>query len=230
MLEENDNPLYRYQCNFQESVLISDIPIPEEICIALGERKIHNSLLADESCEVLAFSYLFPTGKFGYNVKRIYKLSPIKYFNQRLLSYTQLFASEADYIFYALSVTKQLKIDSTNNFKINIDLKKVCGRHVISQMLTNHFSETVKAFLSKDEAYQFMGNIKGTPAYWKKILFEVLNMAKQLGLPTFFMTLSCADLPWDKLISIIASFRGEILMQEEMDHMDFFYKMHLSES
>ena len=64
----------------------------------------------------------------------------------------------------------------------------------------------------------------------KKILFEVLNMAKQLGLPTFFMTLSCADLPWDKLISIIASFRGEILMQEEMDHMDFFYKMHLSES
>ena len=80
-LNGNDNPLYRYQCNSQESVLILDIPIPEEICIAPGEGKIPNSLLTDESCEVLAFSYLFQTGKFGYNVQRINKLSPIKYFN-----------------------------------------------------------------------------------------------------------------------------------------------------
>ena len=39
-----------------------------------------------------------------------------------------------------------------------------------------------------------MGNIEGIPAYWKKFFFEVLAMVKQLGLPTFFMTLSCADL------------------------------------
>ena len=164
-LEENDNPLYRFQCNFQESVLIPNISIPEQICIALGEGKMPNSLLADESGEVLAFPYLFPTGKFGYHDQRINKLSPIKYFNQRLLNYTQLFASEVDYIFYALSVTQQLKINS----QINIALKKVCGGQLTVQVLTNNFSETVTAFLSKDEAYQFMGNIKGTPAHWKKI-------------------------------------------------------------
>ena len=39
-----------------------------------------------------------------------------------------------------------------------------------------------------------MYTIKGTPAYWKKFLYEVLAMVKQLGLPTFFMTLSCANL------------------------------------
>ena len=38
-LKGNDNPLYRYQCNSQESVLISDILIPEKICIAPGEEK-----------------------------------------------------------------------------------------------------------------------------------------------------------------------------------------------
>ena len=86
-LEGNDNPLYRYQCNSQERVLIPDIPIPEEICIAPGEGKISNSLLTDESSEVLAFLYLFPTGKVGYNVQRINKLSPIKYFNQRHLNH-----------------------------------------------------------------------------------------------------------------------------------------------
>ena len=72
--EENDNPLYRYQYNSQESVLISDIPIPEEICVAPGEGKIPNSLLTDESCEVLEFPYLFPTAKFGYDVQRIDKV------------------------------------------------------------------------------------------------------------------------------------------------------------
>ena len=147
-LEENDNPLYRYQCNSQESVLILDIPIPEEICIAPGEGKIPNSLLTDESSEVLAFLYLFPTGKFGYNVQRINKLSPIKYFNQRLLNYTQLFVSESDYIFYALSVTQQLKINS----QINIALKKVCRGQLTAQVLTNNFSGTVKAFFCKDKA------------------------------------------------------------------------------
>ena len=39
-----------------------------------------------------------------------------------------------------------------------------------------------------------MSKIKGTPAYWKKFLDKVLAMVKQLGLPTFFMTLSCVDL------------------------------------
>ena len=67
-----------------------------------------------------------------------------------------------------------------------------------------------------------MGNIKGTPPYCKKILCEVSSMVTQLELPTFFMTLICADLQWDELISIIASLRGEILTQEEIDHVDFF--------
>ena len=147
-LEENDNPLYRYQCNSQESVLIPDISIPEQICIAPGEGKMPNSLLADESGEVLSFSYLFPTGKSGYNVQRINKLSPIKYFNQRLLNYTQLFVSESDYIFYALSVTQQLKINS----QINIALKKFCRGQLTAQVLTNNFSGTVKAFFCKDKA------------------------------------------------------------------------------
>ena len=48
----------------------------------------------------------------------------------------------------------------------------VGGRQLTSQMLTNNFSETVKAFLSKDEAYQFMANIKGTPAYWKNFFVK----------------------------------------------------------
>ena len=62
------------------------------------------------------------------------------------------------------------------------------------------------------------------------MLCEVLSMVKQLGLPTFFMTLSCVGLQRDEPLSIIASLRGEILTQEEIDHMKFFYKLRLSQS
>ena len=52
------------------------------------------------------------------------------------------------------------------------------------------------------------------------LLHEVLAMVKQLGLPTFFMTLSCADLRWNKLISVTAKLNGENLEEDDIDNMD----------
>ena len=68
-----------------------------------------------------------------------------------------------------------------------------------------------------------MYHIKGTPAYWKRrFLFEVLAMVKQLGLPTYFMTLSCADLRWNELVSIISKLNGENLTDEQINNMTYF--------
>ena len=106
--------------------------------------------------------------KFGYNIERKVKLSPVGYVNQQLLNYTQLFASEADYIFYALPVTQQLKLSS----QINIASKKFCSGHVTAGMQSSNFEETVKSFLTKDDVYQFMGNITGTTAYTKKFFLK----------------------------------------------------------
>ena len=49
-----------------------------------------------------------------------------------------------------------------------------------------------------------MNIVKGTPAYWQRFLFEVLAMVKQLGLPTFFLTLKCADLMLNDLVSCLS--------------------------
>ena len=46
-------------------------------------------------------------------------------FSESVLNYTKIFASDPDYIFLALSVTQQLKIQS----QINIAMKKVCSGH-----------------------------------------------------------------------------------------------------
>ena len=147
-----------------------------------------------------------------------FKLSPVKYFNQRLLNYKQKFSSDPDYIFYALSVVQQLNLNS----QINIAMKKMCTNQLTAGMLSQNFEETVKSFIAKDEGFNFMSAIKGTPAYWKKFLLEVLAMVKQLGLPTFFMTLSCADLRWNELVSIISKLKGENLNDVQIDNMTYF--------
>ena len=48
-----------------------------------------------------------------------------------------------------------------------------------------------------------MNQITGTPAYWKKFHSKVLTMVKQLGCPTFFLTLSCTELRLNDLVEII---------------------------
>ena len=57
-------------------------------------------------------------------------------------------------------------------------MTKVCANKLTAGMLSSNFSDTVKSFIAKDEGYSFMSPIKGTPAYWKKFLLEVLAMVK----------------------------------------------------
>ena len=64
-----------------------------------------------------------------------------------------------------------------------------------------------------------MSSGKGTPANWKQILFEVLAMVKQLGVPTYFLTLSCADLRWDELPYIINKLNNLGLTEEELKNL-----------
>ena len=87
--------------------------------------------------------------------------------------------------------------------------------------LSQNFKEKISGYIANDEAYNFMNTLKGTPAYWKRFLYEVLAMIKQLGLPTFFMTLSCADLRWNELIAIIGKLKGTPYTEEDISSMNY---------
>ena len=61
----------------------------------------------------------------------------------------------------------------------------------------------------------------GTQAYWKKFLHKVLAIVKQLGIPTFFLTLSCADLIWNELISIIPKLNWLNISEADINQMPY---------
>jgi len=113
---------------------------------------------------------------------------------------------------------------------INVAMQKVSGQNFTAGMFTNNFRETVKSFVVNDEAYSFMNNVKGSPAYWKHMLSDVLAMVKQLGLPSFFLTLSCADLRWDELVLVISKLKGHKLSNEEISNMSYFERCELLNS
>jgi len=80
-------------------------------------------------------------------------------------------------------------------------------------------SENVEAMLHTDTAFRFMKNIRGSPAYWNTVLLDLLAMVRQLGIPTWFLTLSAADMQWPEVIQTIACQYGKRLTADDIKNM-----------
>ena len=164
----------------------------------------------------LHFQFYFQKGRFDYTAERVIKLSPIKYFNARLLHCSGRFASNAEYLFFARFIIKQKKISDS----INIALKKVRGQALTASHLRSNV-EHLQNLVYQEQAYLFFRSIQGTPPYWQKFKYEVLAMVKQLGIPTWFMTLSCADLRWPELFQIIGRTKGKNLTDKQIEDTSY---------
>ena len=79
-----------------------------------------------------------------------------------------------------------------------------------------HNPEALKQLVRNQEAYKFLKNIHGSPAYWQNELYDVLAMLHALGIPTWFLTLSAADLHWPEMIQAIAMQFGRKLSRDDV--------------
>lgn len=96
--------------------------------------------------------------------------------------------------------------------QINIAMTKMVKTSLTAYMLSRN-EETLYQFVASDKAFTFVNTIKKAPAYWRKFFLEVLPMIKELGLSTFFLTFSCADLGWNEHISIISKLESNVLSE-----------------
>lgn len=222
---ESENPVNDSVLGASEVFVMQSEMNSELLELAPVEGKTPTSILMDKFCKELAFPNLLPNGCFGYQVERDIKLSPSKYFNQRLLNCKQNFASNSDYIFFTQFVLQQLSLSS----QINIALKKTLG-NVTAGMLSTSRSSTVKSLIVSDSGYMFINTIKGSPAYWKRFQLEALAMIRQLGCPTFFLTLSAADLRWDDLVAIIAKLQNKSMSEEEIQNLSYIERCEILNS
>ena len=66
-----------------------------------------------------------------------------------------------------------------------------------------------------------MSSFKGTLAYWKQFLYDVLAMVKQLGIPIYFLTFPCADLIWGDVPYIFNKLNNLGLSDGELRNLSY---------
>ena len=76
--------------------------------------------------------------------------------------------------------------------------------------------EALQQLVRTEQAYKFLKNIRGSPAYWQNELYDVLAMLCKLVIPTWLLTLSAADLHWPEMIQAVAYQFGRKLSQEDV--------------
>ena len=186
---------------------------------APGENNIPKYILLDDDFEVLAFPDLFPYGYGGYNSRKSECRLPIrKYFQQRLLNIDGRFAKNMEYIFCAQYIADIQQIQSDANLAIRLARGRTLnGQRITAGVLRDPLA--LQQLVRTEQAYKFLKNVRGSPAYWQGELYDVLAMLKSLGIPTWFLTLSAADLHWPEMIQAIARQFGIRVPNDAIDNM-----------
>ena len=183
---------------------------------APGENNIPKYMLLDNDFEVLAFPDLFPYGSGGYhNSHRKVKLPIRKYFQQCLLNVDGRFAQNIEYLFCAQYIADIKQIESDATLAIMLSQGRTLqGQKITAGQLQN--PAVLEQLVRNEQAYKFLKNVRGSPAYWQDQLYDVLAMLQKLGIPTWFLTLSAADLHWPEMIQAVAAQFGRKLSQKDV--------------
>ena len=104
---------------------------------------------------------------------------------------------------------------------INFAMHKIKPGTLTAGTVNSNFKRAIEWFVASDNAFSFMSSVKGTPAYWKQFLYDVLAMVKQLGIPTYFLILSCAELRWEELPYIINKLNNLGLSEKELKNLSY---------
>ena len=164
------------------------------ISCAPGEKHRPIPLLNDPYFEQLSNPEKFPDGKNGLLSEREKPTQTRRYFNQRLLDVDGRFAKSIDYLSSAQYATESQQIHGNiNHYVFRRGKSRTRDGNKISAGDVKH-TDSLHELVKSDQAYKIFKNIRGSPAYYQSLFYDILAMMGQLGTPTWFFTLSAADM------------------------------------
>ena len=220
-IEEGDE--HRRQISGAPMASMMCIENPESfrdiICVAPAEGERPLNIMTDPNFEAMSNPDKFPFGNGTFSSEHPKKLTYRKYFNQRLLDVDGRFARDLDYLFVAQYIVEAKQVlDDGNNFAWR---QKPSRQFTAAQARDQ---TVLSQYVCKDKAYSFMKNIRGSPPYYQRTFYDLLAMIRQLGTPTWFFTLSAADLKGPDMIQTIAKQYGIHYTDEEVSALPFDVK------
>ncbi|KAK3931961.1 ATP-dependent DNA helicase [Frankliniella fusca] len=146
---------------------------------------------------VCAFPTLYPQGKADYYSERRKSVGASNYFKHLLLFHDNRFAKHATFRYFAMNTWMRWSaLNDGNIFVRNNEQFKNVTAGQLKQMIEEDPN------LLKKIMFQ-ASNLRGTKAYWHCKAGELKDMVEQLGLPTVFLTFSCADHHWADLFRLL---------------------------
>ncbi|XP_035985724.1 uncharacterized protein LOC118559104 [Fundulus heteroclitus] len=168
------------------------------LSVAPAEGNSPVRLLSDIANEAKCFPVLFPKGTGTFHEQRDHRITLAKYLKSRILNADGRFGKNLEYIFYAQYLSEINQVVSN----VSIALRKgYQGQHntdVASSSSNN--PDFLKDLLNYDMGYKFLKPIRGTPVFWQGVQKDLMAMVRTLGIPTFFMSFSSADLRWPEFM------------------------------
>jgi hypothetical protein len=165
----------------------------------------------------------YPYGRGGLSTKRQRKITARKYFNQRLLHKDGRFASDIDYLLAAQYTVEAKQVRDDMQITLRQTRGQTFQNRTVNAGLVNS-SDNLQAMIRTDTAFKFLKNVRGSPAYWKTVLLDLLAMVRQLGMPTWFSTLFAADMQWPEGIQSFAHQYGKVLTADDVKNMPWVEK------
>ena len=188
--------------------------------IAPGEGRIPVSFTSEPDWEALAFPREYSTGKNHYNEERKRYITPSKYVHCRLKCSDGRFAENSQYLFHSLDWIEKNAVASSIHFT---ERKHFQSREINAGQIVNQ--QNVTRLITDDLIFASFKNIRGTPQYFKGMLYDVLAKIRHFDIYTAFLTCSVAEFHWPEVIQIVARQYGETLTVDEVNNMNWDTKV-----
>lgn len=130
--------------------------------------------------------------KIGLYIPRHKKLTLLQYYKAKLYNIDKRWRSDISYLLSSVGSFERNRLFELISVYMRIrKTERPIHLHDIHHISTN--PDILQ------NSYMFMKTMRGTAAYWKDVLFNLIAMLKNLGCPTLFMTLSANDYHWKEL-------------------------------
>ena len=190
------------------------------LILAPGEDQVPRNILREKNPFVLHYPSLFPDGKGGlHDPERKKKITTQQWVMQRIANVNPVFAQNKPFLFSAVQYVEQQQLMS------RMSISFLRGKMTIS--------DDGGRFLQTEDGFNVFDGISGSPRYWQKLKYELIAKMEQLGVPTFFYTLSCANKRWNEnAATILAKSRPDLRVlhhQEERGQGEEFLDLNRKE-
>ena len=163
--------------------MLKTLKVSEKSCVAPAEGEKPLNIMTDSNFEAMSNPDKFPYGVGTYSSERPRKLTYRKYW---LLDVDGRFSRDLDYLFVAQYIVEAKQVsDDGNNF---VWRQKPSRQFTAAQARDQ---TVLSQYIRIREKHSWLPAV--LPAYF-------LSMIRQLGTPTWFFTLSAADLKWPDTI------------------------------